>query len=86
MNILMYDFVTYSTRNIFSEGSGLEHFRKTKFSKYVHQTLKYSNYEQCYARVIFVSCNKSFILECWVYISALEHCRKMNTASSDTNF
>ena len=30
-------------------GSDLKHCKKIKFSKYVHQTLIYTNYEQRYA-------------------------------------
>ena len=46
------DFITCSGRfNVQSEGvhiSALEHCRKIKISIYVHQTLMYTKYEQCY--------------------------------------
>ena len=37
----------YIERRIYS--SALEHCRKIKFTEYVHQTLIYTNYDQCYA-------------------------------------
>ena len=50
-----------------------EYWRKINVC--VHQV--YTNYEECYASVIFVSYSKCFTFGVWGLFSALEHCRRM---------